>query len=183
MCSQGTYDPKNSIYTESFNVPFIIRYPEKIRPRVDHTLFSTIDIMPTLLAMAGLKAEIPSSAEGHDLSPVILENGEECNVPDAALYIRNVNGPKDENALVKGFFPAARGIKTDRYTFEISMKRDGSLLNVTIFDDKEDPYQLSPIDYKDNPELFASLLAKLEDKLKEANDIWHRENRIANMKF
>ena len=54
---------------------------------------------------------------------------------------------------------------------------------MTIFDDKEDPYQLSPIDYKDNSELFASLLAKLEDKLKEANDIWHRENRIANMKF
>lgn len=183
MCSQGTYDPKNSIYTESFNVPFIIRYPEKIRPRVDHTLFSTIDIMPTLLAMAGLKAEIPSSAEGRDLCPVIMENGDECDIPDAALYIRNVNGAKDENGLVKGFFPAARGIKTDRYTFEISMKRDGSLLNVTIFDDKEDPYQLLPIDYKDNPELFASLLAKLEDKLKEANDIWYRENRIANMKF
>ena len=125
MCSQGTYDPKNSIYTESFNVPFIIRYPEKIRPRVDSTLFSTIDIMPTLLAMAG--QDIPSSAEGRDLSPVLLENGKECDVPQTALYIRNVNGPKGDDGLVKGFFPIARGIKTDRYTFEIAIRKDGSL--------------------------------------------------------
>lgn len=181
MCSQGTYDPKNSIYTESFNVPFIIRYPEKIRPRVDSTLFSTIDIMPTLLAMAG--QDIPSSAEGRDLSPVLLENGKECDVPQAALYIRNVNGPKGDDGLVKGFFPIARGIKTDRYTFEIAIRKDGSLDGITIFDDMNDPYQLKNIDYKAEPELFAELLATLKEKLEEADDIWHRENRLENLKF
>lgn len=183
MCSQGTYDPKNSIYTESFNVPFIIRYPERIRPRVDSTLFSTIDIMPTLLSLAGLNDMIPSSAEGRDLSPVILENGKECDMPDAALYIRNVNGPYNEKGLVEGFFPAARGIKTDRYTFEIAIKKDGTLSRVLIFDDINDPYQLNPLDYKKEPETFAMLLNKLDAKLEEANDIWHRENRLDNLKF
>lgn len=183
MCSQGTYDPKNSIYTESFNVPFIIRYPERIRPRVDSTLFSTIDIMPTLLSLAGLNDMIPSSAEGRDLSPVILENGKECDTPDAALYIRNVNGPYNEKGLVEGFFPAARGIKTDRYTFEIAIKKDGTLSRVLIFDDINDPYQLNPLDYKKEPETFAMLLNKLDSKLEEANDIWHRENRLDNLKF
>lgn len=183
MCSQGTYDPKNSIYTESFNVPFIIRYPERIRPRVDSTLFSTIDIMPTLLSLAGLNDMIPSSAEGRDLSPVILENGKECDTPDAALYIRNVNGPYNEKGLVEGFFPAARGIKTDRYTFEIAIKKDGTLSRVLIFDDINDPYQLNPLDYKKEPETFAMLLNKLYAKLEEANDIWHRENRLDNLKF
>lgn len=183
MCSQGTYDPKNSIYTESFNVPFIIRYPERIRPRVDSTLFSTIDIMPTLLSLAGLNDMIPSSAEGRDLSPVILENGKECDTPDAALYIRNVNGPYNEKGLVEGFFPAARGIKTDRYTFEIAIKKDGTLSRVLIFDDINDPYQLNPLDYKKEPETFAMLLNKLDAKLEEANDIWHRENRLDNLKF
>lgn len=183
MCSQGTYDPKNSIYTESFNVPFIIRYPEKIRPRVDSTLFSTIDIMPTLLSLVGLNDMIPSSAEGRDLSPVILENGKECDTPDAALYIRNVNGPYNEKGLVEGFFPAARGIKTDRYTFEIAIKKDGTLSRVLIFDDINDPYQLNPLDYKKEPETFAMLLNKLDAKLEEANDIWHRENRLDNLKF
>ncbi len=183
MCSQGTYDPKNSIYTESFNVPFIIRYPERIRPRVDSTLFSTIDIMPTLLSLAGLNDMIPPSAEGRDLSPVILENGKECDTPDAALYIRNVNGPYNEKGLVEGFFPAARGIKTDRYTFEIAIKKDGTLSRVLIFDDINDPYQLNPLDYKKEPETFAMLLNKLDAKLEEANDIWHRENRLDNLKF
>jgi arylsulfatase A-like enzyme len=183
MCSQGTEDPKNSIYTESFNVPFLIRYPEKIRPRVDSTLLSTIDIMPTLLSMAGLEDHVPQTAEGADLSPVILENGEDCTVPESALYIRNVNGPKDENGLVKGFFPVARGIKTSRYTFEVSIKRDGSLDDVIIYDDHKDPYQLSPIDYTDNQELFLYLLDRLKAKLEEADDIWHREQTLDELKF
>ena len=139
--------------------------------------------MPTLLSMAGLKDYIPETAEGADLSPVILENGEECDIPDAALYIRNVNGPKGDDGKVKGFFPAARGIKTDRYTFEVAIKRDGTLSKVTIFDDIADPYQIFPVDYKAEPELFSMLLEKLQEKLKEADDIWYKENRIENIKF
>ena len=48
MCSQRTDDPKNSPYSESMNVPFIVRYPDKIRPRVDNLMLSSPDIMPTL---------------------------------------------------------------------------------------------------------------------------------------
>ena len=183
MCSQGTEDPKNSIYTESFNVPFMVRYPERIRPRVDSTLLSTVDIMPTLLSLAGLKESVPVTAEGTDLAPVILENGEDCDIPDAALYIRNVNGPKDEEGMVRGFFPVARGIKTHRYTFEISIRRDMSLNDVIIYDDIADPYQLSPISYLSHPELFNDLLGKLQAKLEEANDVWHREGMIEKLKF
>ena len=175
MCSHGTYDPKNSIYTESFNVPFLVRYPEKIRPRVDTTLLSTVDIMPTLLSMAGLAEHIPGSAEGRDLAPVFLENGEDCDIPEAALYIRNVNGPKDDNGLVRGFFPVARGIKTHTHTFEIAIKRDGTLKSITIFDDISDPYQMNPVDYHAQPELFQKLLGMLAAKLEESDDIWHRE--------
>ena len=183
MCSQGTDDPKNSIYTESFNVPFMIRYPDKIRPRVDSTLLSTIDIMPTLLSMAGLEAKIPESAEGRDLSPVLLENGKDCDIPDCALYIRNVNSPKDEDGNVRGFFPVARGIKTDRYTFEVAIKKNGSLASVTIYDDINDPYQLSCIDYRKEPELFSKLMNMLKAKLQEADDIWHRENKLETLNF
>lgn len=183
MCSQGTYDPKNSIYTESFNVPFLIRYPEKIRPRVDSTLLSTIDIMPTLLSMAGLEANIPESAEGRDLSPVFLENGKECDIPTSALYIRNVNGEKDEHGMIRGFFPVARGLKTDRYSFEISIKRDKSLNEITIFDDYSDPYQLTNLDYRKNPELFTQLLDMLKYKLQEADDVWYKEQILENLNY
>lgn len=183
MCSQGTYDPKNSIYTESFNVPFLIRYPERIRPRVDSTLLSTVDIMPTLLSMAGLAENIPDSAEGRDLSPVLLENGKKCDIPSAALYIRNVNGQKDAEGMVRGFFPVARGIKTDRYTFEIAIKKNGSLAGITIFDDLNDPYQMEVIDYRKEPELFRELLAILQSKLEEADDVWHREGILDTLNY
>ena len=119
--------------------------------------------------------QIPASAEGRDLSPVLLDNGLECDTPDCALYIRNVNGPKDEEGMVRGFFPAARGIKTHRYTFEIAIKKDYSLKSVMIFDDLKDPYQMTNIDYTSELELFKSLLGMLEDKLKESDDIWYRE--------
>lgn len=175
MCSQGTLDPKNSIYTESFNVPFMIRYPEKIRHRVDSTMLSTTDIMPTMLALAGLEDEIPESAQGRNLASVLLEDGKECDIPDAALYIRNVDGEKDGNGIIHGFFPVARGVKTDRYSMEIAIGRDTTISRVLIFDDWNDPYQLENIPYKDNPELFAALCGKLEEKLEEADDVWHRE--------
>ncbi|MGN1210910.1 MAG: sulfatase-like hydrolase/transferase, partial [Candidatus Cryptobacteroides sp.] len=179
MCSQGTYDPKNSIYTESFNVPYIIRYPGRIRHRVDPMLFSTIDIMPTLLSLAGVP--VPETAQGSDYSANILEKGRISELPKAALYIRNLNGEKDAEGLVHGFFPVARGVKTDRYTMEIVIKKDRSLENVTIFDDRNDPYQLDNISYKAEPELFASLLKLLEEKLQEADDVWYRESVISNL--
>lgn len=183
MCSQGTLDPKNSIYTESFNVPMIIRYPGKIRPHVDTTLFSSVDIMPTLLSMAGLSDDVPSTAEGLDLSKHLMETDRDCPRPSSVLYIRNLDGERDADGMVSGFFPQARGIKTATHTMEISIKRDGKLERVLIFDDCNDPYQMHPIDPQDNPQLFESLLTELSAKLEEADDIWYRNEIISNLKF
>lgn len=175
MCSQGTTDPKNSIYAESYSVPFMIRYPGKIRHRVDGTMLSTTDIMPTLLGLAGLADRIPESVQGRDLSPILLENGKECEAPAATLYIRNLDGEKDADGITHGFFPAARGVKTDRYSMEIAIRRDGTLDRVLIFDNINDPYQMKNLPYEDNPELFRSLCGALREKLAESDDIWHRE--------
>ncbi len=51
MCSQGVGDPKNSPFAESMNIPFLVRYPKLLKPRVDDLLLSTPDIMPTLLGL------------------------------------------------------------------------------------------------------------------------------------
>ncbi len=183
MCSHGTLDPKNSIWTESFNVPMLVRYPEKIRPHVDTTLLSSVDIMPTLLSMAGLRDAVPSTAEGRDLSPILMEKGEGCEAPSSVLYLRNLNGKKTSDGIVTGFFPEARGIRTASHTMEISITREGKLREVLIYDDRNDPYQMHPIDRHDAPELFESLLAELSAKLKEADDVWHRNGIIENLKF
>ena len=116
-----------------------------------------------------------------NLAPVILENGQECDIPDAVLYIRNLDGEKDENGIVHGIFPAARGVKTDRYTMEISMTRDRKIERVLIFDDWNDPYQMNCISHTDEPELFISLCNVLDRKLEEANDIWYREDILKHL--
>ena len=139
-------------------------------------MLCSVDIMPTLLGLAGLEERIPDSVEGRDLSPVFLEDGRECDVPDASLYIRNLDGEKDADGIVHGIFPEARGVRTDRYTMEIAIDRDKKLSRVLIFDDWNDPYQMENIPYTENSELFAELCRILDRKLEESNDIWHRES-------
>ena len=174
MCSHGVQDPKNSIWTEAFNVPFIIRYPRVLEHRTDDMLLSTIDIMPTLLSLAGLADKVPATAEGRDLAPAL--RGEKPSGVDCALYIRNLNGEPDPDGMIRKYFPQARGIKTARYTFEVSIKRDGSLAGMKLFDDWSDPYQLHSLKRSSNKALYRSMLAKLRDKLRESNDVWYRES-------
>ena len=82
---------------------------------------------------------------------------------------------------MRGFFPVARGVKTDRYTMEIAIKRNGDLSRVMIFDDLKDPYQMRNLDWRSNPGLFRDLCAVLAAKLEEADDIWHREGRLESL--
>ena len=172
MCSHSVEDPKNSIWTESFNVPFIIRYPGRLAHRTDPVLLSSVDIMPTLLSLAG--ARVPETVEGQDLSAVFMSG--EGERPEAALYLRNVNGEPDADGLYRSFFPVARGIRTAGHTMEISVKRDFSLDGIMIFDDLADPYQMHPLPREENPELFQTLCAQLRKKLEESNDPWYRDN-------
>lgn len=173
-------DPKNSPYSESMNVPFIVRYPEKLKPHVSNVLLSTPDIMPTLLSLAGLEKEIPISVQGNDLANLLKDKSCKKGAPEAVLYIRNNDGDKNAEGKVISYFPIARGVKTDRYTMSISIDRKTKKLkDVELFDDLKDPYQMASISYKENPKLFKSLCKQMSPLLKKANDPWYRE-RILN---
>ncbi|MBR0299005.1 MAG: arylsulfatase, partial [Bacteroidales bacterium] len=130
------------------------------------------DIMPTLLSLTG--SSIPPGVQGRDLSSLFLTG--EGERPKAALYLRNVNGEPGPDGLYRQFFPVARGLKTDRYTFEIALRRDRALREVKIYDDLEDPYQLHNLDYREHRELFDNLCTLLSQKLSESADVWDREN-------
>lgn len=173
MCSHSTPDPKNSIWTESFNVPFMVRYPKVLSHKIEPLMLTPVDIMPTLLSLSGLENKIPKTVEGKDYSAVLKGKSEKR--PEAVLYIRNINGKKDSDSLVRNFFPVARGIKTNEYTMEIVIDRKYRLKSINIFNDISDPYQMHRIIPEDNLELFDSLCVLLQKKLKESNDIWYRE--------
>ena len=181
MCSHGIEDPKNSIYRESLNVPFIVRYPGRLTHRVDDLLLSTPDIMPTLLGLAGLGGRIPASVEGRDYSALLTGAGEQPERPRAALYMRNLNGRRDADGLVHGFFPEARGVKTARHTMELTVDRRGRLQRVLLFDDLRDPYQLHGIAPEEEPELYASLCRELAALLRANDDVWFRERYLAEL--
>lgn len=54
------------------NVPFLVRFPDKIKPRVDDLMLSSPDIMPTLLGLAGLADSIPTEVQGAQLCTAFL---------------------------------------------------------------------------------------------------------------
>lgn len=116
-------------YDESVRVPLMVRYPAapQTSGRVVHTPVVTVDLMPTLLSLAGLPC--PKTAEGEDLSHLIRGGSER---PDRAVLFMNVS-PFADNYPGKEY----RGLRTSRYTYVRDL--DGPWL---LFDDQADPYQL-----------------------------------------
>lgn len=52
------------------NIPFLVRFPGKIQPRVDDLLLSAPDIMPTVLGLCGLGDSIPAEVQGRNFAPL-----------------------------------------------------------------------------------------------------------------
>lgn len=175
-------DAKNSPYVEAMNVPFLIRYPEKLKPHVSNLLLSTPDVMPTLLSLAGLKKSIPATVEGTDLSNEFTAMKLSSKAPKAVLYIKNSDGKKNAEGKFISYFPMARGVKTDRYTLAITIdKKTKQLKEVLLFDDLKDPYQMNNLSVEKNRELFKSLCSQLPALLKNANDTWYKEKILSDI--
>jgi arylsulfatase A-like enzyme len=151
-------------YDESIRVPLIIRYPRRIKAGLKtDSLISTVDNMPTILSLAGVK--IPDRVQGLDFSNKIL--GE--------------NGPDPESTLIMCVQPCARyndrvgmlpwrGLRTKRYTFARFRHQDWCL-----FDNEKDVFQRRSLltkDY-DKPDVKAlrnKLNTHLESRLKAIGD-------------
>lgn len=160
MMSSHSKMQKNEIYDESFLVPFGVRYPKVLSNRTEDLLLGSIDIMPTILGLMGLENKIPASVEGCDYSD-ILEQGEDSNVekPESALYL----------------YPTKKGVRTDRYSYLVS--NDGTY---QLFDNIEDPYQLTSINLEslssDEQQLLKSQLGMW---LTKAHDAW-ADNKVCD---
>lgn len=180
MCSHSIDDPKNSVYTESTNVPFIIRYPNLLKPFVSDLLISTPDIMPTLLSLSNLKEETPQDIHGRDFSKFFIKK-RGFGKPKAALYIRNLDGNKDKEGIVLDYFPTARGVKTKNYTLELTINRRNELAKVQLFNDKKDPYQLRNLSAEKNKRVYRKMLKELAILLKDAEDPWYEQKILGDI--
>ena len=181
MCSQGIVEPKNQIWKEAFNIPFVIRYPGHIPHRVDNLLLSTPDIMPTLLGLAGLGDRIPQSVEGVDYSKVMMDVEGQPERPVSAIYMKNINAEPAEDGLIYDFFPVARGVKTQTHSLELKIDKQRELLSVKLLDDVNDPYQMVNLDPKEHETLYKDMLRELAIQLRDCDDIWYRERVLENL--
>jgi arylsulfatase A-like enzyme len=150
-------------YEESINVPFILRYPERIKPgQNSDLLIGTVDLMPTLLGLCNV--EIPDTVEGKNLSSFILgENPIEEPEPDSVLI--EVINPCASLQNKIGMH-AWRGVRTKRYTYARFREKEWILM-----DNKYDPFQRRNLVFTPKyKELREKLHLKLNEWLKKTND-------------
>jgi arylsulfatase A-like enzyme len=129
MLRSHGYTKKGRPQSEALHIPFIFRYPTKVKAgQVRDMPICSVDVMPTLLGFCGI--DVPDNVDGLELSQVIT--GEDPNEPVAAFAESNLTNP--------GNSPGSqwRALRTNQYTYAISA--DGPWL---LFDNEKDPYQLN----------------------------------------
>ena len=138
--SHGHYK-KQWPWDECIRTPFLLRYPAAVKPgSVFEFPISAIDVMPTLLGLAGV--EIPDTVQGVDLSPYI--RGQKGDPPESVLFmnpctfeIGDDRGP-DQYPTYNDMQLQYRGIRTSRYTYVRTIERPWLL-----YDNEQDPYQMN----------------------------------------
>lgn len=137
--SHGLYK-KQWPWNEAIKVPFVVRYPGSVpQGATVETPINVIDVMPTLLGLAGLP--VPESVEGVDLSPFLT--GDQQDPPESVLIMNpcpfSIGDSRgdDQYPDFRGMRFEYRGVITHRYTYVRTI--DGPWM---LYDNREDPYQL-----------------------------------------
>lgn len=144
MGSQGLMS-KNVWYEESIHIPLLMRQKGRIEPGVNEAIFASPDHMPTLLGLLGLP--VPVTCQGYDHTESVL-GGEDHGAEDMLLC--SYPGGADMVAAFakKGLTHKAygwRGIKTKTHTYVLhNGYAPGEEQKEWLYDDMNDPYQLSP---------------------------------------
>jgi arylsulfatase A-like enzyme len=155
LASQGLQG-KNVPYEESISIPFILRYPRKVKAdsKTD-ILFNSVDVMPTILSMCG--APIPKAVQGVDNASHVLGKG--GKKPGSVLLQRILGGGGKNGG-------EWRGVRTERYTY--ARWRDKGWM---LYDNEKDPYQMNNlIDKPEAKEVQAKMESELQKLLKRVGD-------------
>jgi len=146
---------KQRPWEESINIPFILRYPRKVKAAQKRDwIVTSVDFMPTLLGLAG--APVPKNVQGMDLSATF--RGDSKTERDAA-FLFNVHrggGPKCD----------WRGIRTKKWVYAFHKFGDW-----IMYDLENDPYQLKNLiddpKYAAQKKQLAGRLAEMRKELGE----------------
>lgn len=107
LLSHGLRGHKMRPEIESIRVPLMIRYPGVLKPRTSDLLFGSLDLMPTLLSMMGLR--VPQTCQGRDLTNAVVKAQDDA-VRSIPLFLLPLDW---------------RGIYTRRYTYCFDTSKPG----------------------------------------------------------
>jgi arylsulfatase A-like enzyme len=148
-------------YAEAINIPLIVRWPAQIEGgRRDETIYTPMDHLPTLCAMADVK--LLGTVDGSDLSAAILGTGKIER--DAALIMNYTSHWDyfDSGTL----WPEWRGVRTGHHTYVRWLTGVEEL-----YDNEADPYQMKNLASDAKHEKTRDRLrARLKELLADAHD-------------
>jgi arylsulfatase A-like enzyme len=151
---------KNIPEIEAFNIPFIIKWGDRLAHRVEDLILNVPDIMPTLLGLAEMEDKIPVEVQGKNYAGILKD-------PDAV--------PMDKPGSALFINLKSRGVYTGKYMFVVT-ENTGILTEVYCYDNEKDPYQMNKIPYEDlDTQTGEQLKMELTELLKNTNDKWYQE--------
>ncbi|MCZ2077266.1 MAG: sulfatase-like hydrolase/transferase [Bryobacterales bacterium] len=107
LLSHGFRHNKMRPEVESIRVPLLIRFPRMLDPRTSELLVGTLDLMPTLLAMMGLR--VPPECQGRNLMEA-MAGRRDNEVKSVPLFLLPLDW---------------RGVYTRRYTYAFDTSQGG----------------------------------------------------------
>ncbi len=146
---------KSTPYEESVHIPFIMRYPQRVKAgQRTRAMFSSVDVMPSLLGLCGVP--IPDGVQGRNLSHIAT--GTDGPKPPDSVYLMNMgNGWPNRDKWVGCW----RGLRTDRWVY--ARWHDPRDHEPVLFDRKNDPYERNNL--AQDPKL-ARVRREMEARLK-----------------
>ena len=153
----GLRAQKGSVYDNGIRVPFLVKWPDRLAPRKIESLGAHIDIVPTLLAAAGVQPPADVRFDGISLLP--LWKGDVDVLPDRTYFVQ-----------------AHRGNAPERYRAFAAVEQRFKLVQPLSFGRPAPPdAKLELYDLIEDPGEQADLAAakpEVLERLKTAYDAW-----------
>lgn len=145
MGEHGGLLGKNQFYQTAYRIPFLIRYPQKIKAgQVIQQHITTVDFKMTLASLMGITPK--KASDGRDMAPLLEGKAKKID-KDYAVVCRHGRSPKS----------AFIGLYNEDYSICYSNSGKDHLL----FDMKKDPEQLHNIFYDESAKKVRKKLTRV----------------------
>jgi arylsulfatase A-like enzyme len=151
----GLAQERRLAYEPSIRIPFIVRYPPLARPGSrPNALLSNVDVAPTLLALAGVRA--PSNLDGRSMVEAFKNGSRPVRNDFLIEYYTDSEFPRLQNM---GY----RAIRTDRFKYIRYTELQGM---DELYDLQNDPHELTNLLPNRAPTRVVDDLRKRIERLK-----------------